>query len=265
VVIEQLHHMVPRQMRRLVGPPLRRVMGRLVPNLDGPGTAEEAWASWSELARLPVLDPRRWSSAAVLAPHPDDEVLGAGGIMAIMAAAGARLRLIAITDGEASHPDADPVTTARLRAAESAAAREVLGVQDAEVIRLGIPDADVARHESELAKVLRELCAEFDVCLAPWERDAHPDHEAAGRAARRACPNVLRYPVWMWHWAKPNDRRVPWRRAYRITLPADVMARKRSAIQVFSSQVADRGSDFGPLLPAAVLAHFTRSQEVLLR
>ncbi len=58
-------------------------------------------------------------------------------------------------------------------------------MRDADVIRLRLPDTAVAAHEDELVGLLRELCAGFGVCLAPWEGDAHADHEAAGRAARR--------------------------------------------------------------------------------
>ena len=52
--------------------------------------------------------------------------------------------------------------------------------------RLRFPDTGLAACEDELSARLRELCAGFGVCLAPWEADAHADHEAAGRAARRA-------------------------------------------------------------------------------
>ena len=62
----------------------------------------------------------------------------------MLAAAGARLRLIAVTDGEASHPGADPEVIARVRTAESVAARHVLGVQDIEVIRLRLPDTGLS-------------------------------------------------------------------------------------------------------------------------
>ena len=117
--------------------------------------------------------------------------------------------------------------------------------------------------------MLREQCAGFGVCLAPWEADAHADHEAAGRAARRAGRligvEVLTYPIWMWHWARPGDRRVPWHRACQIRLPAEAAARKRAAIDVFASQLADRGPDTAPVLPAGIVSHFTRSEEVLLR
>jgi LmbE family N-acetylglucosaminyl deacetylase len=237
--------------------------------IDAPGTAHEAWACWPVLRRLPLADPTRWPSVSVVAAHPDDEVLGVGGTMAILAAAGVRLRLIAVTDGDASHPDSDPVVIARTRIAESAVALGRLGARDANVIRLRLPDTAVAAHEEELTASLRELCAGFDVCLAPWEGDVHADHEAAGRAARRAAAadgrTVLSYPIWMWHWARPDDPRVPWSRACRIPLPDDVSARKNCAIGAFASQLAGRGPGLGPVLPPAVVAHFTTDQEVLLR
>ena len=245
-------------------------MTRLAANrIDAPGTREQTWGSWRELRQLPAADPSSWASVAVVAAHPDDEVLGVGGTMAILAAAGARLRLIAVTDGEASHPDSDPAVIAQTRTAESAAALGLLGAQEAEVVRLRLPDTAVAAHRDELCGHLRELCAGFDVCLAPWEEDAHADHEAAGRAARRAASadgrTVLSYPIWMWHWAKPADPRVPRPRVCRIPLPAGVTARKRSAIQAFASQLSGRGPALEPVLPPGIVAHFTRDQEVLLR
>jgi LmbE family N-acetylglucosaminyl deacetylase len=232
--------------------------------IDRPGTGEDAWASWVDLRHLPVIDPLTWGSVVIVAAHPDDEVLGAGGTMALLAAAGVRMRLIAVTDGEASHPDANPVLIARTRAAESAEALERLGASGTEVIRLGFPDTALATREDELSVVLREKCAGFGMCLAPW----HADHEAAGRAARRAgrllgAP-VLTYPIWMWHWARPADTRVPWHQARQVPLPAAVAGRKQAAISAFTSQLSDRDPGTGPVLPAGIVAHFGREQEVLL-
>jgi LmbE family N-acetylglucosaminyl deacetylase len=206
----------------------------------------------------------------VVAAHPDDEVLGVGGTMAMLADRGARLRLIAITDGEASHPGTDPAVIARTRINESADALDRLGARDIDVVRLRLPDTGLAAREQELADILTEQCAGFEVCLAPWEGDAHADHEAAGRAARWAARgagrSVLTYPVWMWHWAEPGDHRVPWHRACRIALPAEIAARKRSAIDAFVSQLTDREAGLGPVVPPDIVAHFTRRrQEVLLR
>jgi LmbE family N-acetylglucosaminyl deacetylase len=232
--------------------------------IDAPGTSEETWRAWDGLARLPVAGISRWVSAVIVAAHPDDEVLGVGGTIAVLAAAGARLRLVSITDGEASHLGVtDPSALARRRAAETVEALRVLGAQQTEVIRLRLPDTGLAVRQDEIIARLADLVAGFDVCLAPWVRDVHADHEAAGRAARRVSDRTLCYPVWMWHWAVPRDPRVPWHRALQIPLPASAAARKAAAIPCFTSQMESRGGGQAPVLSACTVAHFTRGMEVL--
>jgi LmbE family N-acetylglucosaminyl deacetylase len=242
------------------------VVGELIRNrIDAPGTSEQAWQDWSELGQLPIADVSGWSSAVIVAAHPDDEVLGAGGTIALLAAAGVRLRIILATDGEASHPGiSDRAGLARRRVCESLAALGALEADAAEVIRLGLPDTGLQAREDDLTDALAEFCGGFDVCLAPWEKDAHADHEAAGRAARRAGGQVLTYPVWMWHWAAPDDERVPWDRGRRVPLPSGAAAAKRSAIQAFASQLTGP-PDGEPVLPAGIVAHFTRAQEVFFQ
>jgi LmbE family N-acetylglucosaminyl deacetylase len=236
-----------------------------VSKIDLPGTSEDAWQQWLDVQRFTPADILSWPGAVIVAAHPDDEVLGAGGIIATLASAGARIRLIAVTNGEASHPGTDPAALARRRIAESAAALEILGAGNAEVIRLGIPDTHVAAAENELAVRLTELCAGFAACLAPWDQDAHADHEAAGRAARRARADLLQFPVWMWHWATPGDPGVPWHRAVTVPLTAAAATAKKAAISAFTSQLRNRPAAAGPVLPAPIVAHFTRTQEVLFR
>ena len=240
--------------------------------IDAPGTDERTWAAWPWLTAAPggpglLAQAAGVTSAVVVAAHPDDEVLGAGGLISVLAAAGARLLLVAVTDGEASHRGtADPAALAEQRTAETTAALRALGAGTAEVIRLRLPDAGLAGCEERLTAALAPLVAGFELCLAPWDRDMHPDHEAAGRAARRACSGDLySYPVWMWHWARPADPRVPWDRALRIPLPPAAAAAKRAAISCFASQLGDRGDGLGPVLTAGMTAHFTRATEVLLR
>ena len=70
------------------------------------GTDETVWSSWPAPAGWPELDLAALAdtSVVVLAAHPDDEVLGVGGLLARLAGLGADLRLVWATDGEASHP-----------------------------------------------------------------------------------------------------------------------------------------------------------------
>jgi LmbE family N-acetylglucosaminyl deacetylase len=237
--------------------------------IDAPGTDERTWAAWPWLSTLPGAGLARLASvrsAVIVAAHPDDKVLGAGGLIAMLAASRSRLRLVAVTDGERSHRGhSSPASLARRRTAETAAALRALGARAAEVVRLQLPDGRLAACEDQLAAALTPLVAGFDMCLAPWDRDMHPDHESAGRAAYRAARGPLYYyPVWMWHWASPADPRVPWDQALRIPLPPRAAARKRAAITCFASQTEDRGHGLGPVLSPGMIAHFTRAMEVLL-
>jgi hypothetical protein len=101
-----------------------RDVSRVAPNrIDRPGTAEEAWDEWAGLKHLPAADPLDAPSVMIVAARLDDEVLEAGRVMAMVAAVGTRLRPIAVTDGEASHPAADPEVIGRVQTEESAAAR----------------------------------------------------------------------------------------------------------------------------------------------
>ncbi len=252
----------------------------MTPDLMGTGTPEQDWQNWRDLHLWPVLSlTEPPSTVIVVAPHPDDEVLGVGGLLAMLAGAGSRIHVIAVTDGEASHPDSPTVTADELaarRAQESRQALKALGAEGARVERLRLPDGGVLRHESQNANVTAAVIRRLAMtqhegaawCLVPWSGDGHPDHEATGLAAASGAmgtARVLAYPVWMWHWATPGDGRVPWSYARRVVLPADIQAAKQAAIQAFQTQITPLSQDPAdqPILPPHVLARLTRSEEVV--
>ena len=71
-----------------------------------PGTNEQIWLRASRLAGLRPLVEGRPRRLVVVTPHPDDEVLGAGGLLQRMQRACVETVVVAVTDGEASHPRA---------------------------------------------------------------------------------------------------------------------------------------------------------------
>ncbi|MFF4818883.1 PIG-L deacetylase family protein [Kitasatospora sp. NPDC001309] len=208
-----------------------------------------------------------------MAAHPDDEVLGFGGAIASLVAAGVRVRLVSVTDGEASHPHSRSPVAGDLAAVRTRELRQALRRLGADVqgVALGVPDGQVPRHERQLSARLAALLRDCDLCVAPFSEDLHPDHEAAGRAARAAGTArgvaVWEYPVWAWHWAVPGDGRLPWHRAARIRLSPAARARKQAALECFRSQTEPLGAGPGDaaILPPAELAHFRRGFEVVLR
>lgn len=245
-------------------------MGRTFDTVDL-GTPEAEWSVWKQT--FPQLDLTRCRELIVVAPHPDDEVLGVGGLMSMAAAAGIRVSVVAVTDGGGSHPGSptmtpDQLTEARPREAQRAL-RE-LGL-DVDPIRLGFPDGELPEHEEELTRSLTELLAgsQGTWCLTPWRGDRHPDHEATARAclaaAKRVGIAVLEYPVWMWHWAHPDDAEVPWGRALGVDLSKGTVESKRRAVEHFTTQIeplsehpADRA-----ILPPHILERLLRNREVV--
>lgn len=242
--------------------------------IDGLGTPEEQWQAWPGLQALPAVQATALvppgSRLVVLAPHPDDEVLAVGGLIAQLAAAGRELLLVAVTDGTASHPGSarwTPAALAATRPGETADALRRLGVGEVPTLRLGLPDSDVA--EAPVIAAVAPSLRDRDVLVVTWRHDGHPDHEAVGRAgaalaAATGAP-LLEVPVWTWHWARPGDARVPWERARRVELDAALLARKRAAVEAYASQLGeDAALPLGAVLPPPVLARLLRPAEVVL-
>lgn len=234
-------------------------MTALTRDLTGLGTPEAVWQQERVPLRLPVRKVASLAPAGgrvlLLAPHPDDEVLGCGGIAAGLARAGLQVDLVAVTDGESSHPGrGDELRSVRAQERVTALAR--LGLDGAQVHRLGLPDGDVS--EDRVVDAVRPLADDAALILAPWEHDGHPDHDAVGRAALRLHGRHLAYLVWAWHWAGPED--LPLDRAIRIPLTDKGMRAKAAAVNAFTSQLEGDA----PILPSHVLDRLLRSDEVLI-
>lgn len=244
--------------------------------IDGGGVSEQQWQDCQWLQTLPVHDSASLLAGVarlvVVSPHPDDEVLACGGLMACAHQAGVPVLVISVTDGEACYPDQPSWPPARLRDArqqELDRALDCLGLADAARQRWHIADGEVSGNEASIAARLFTLLHSGDLVLAPWRLDAHPDHEAVARAcvdaaARRGCA-LREFPVWGWHWLEPHAAQAAWAPATRVALSPPVLQRKQAAILQFSTQLgAVAGLDCEPILPAAVLQRFTRDYEVLI-
>ena len=118
--------------------------------------------------------------AIVVAPHPDDEVLGASEVLTAY-----RCTVIHVTDGVPRVSDVADLATTRI--AESRAAWETLGARVDAHIRLGFTDQCLSDQLDAVAHSLAAAIAEHDgdVYVPAYQR-GHPDHDALYVAAQIA-------------------------------------------------------------------------------
>src|ERR1700712_5832000 len=80
----------------------------------GPGTPAVVWRRHPEWEAGDPISLEGLSRMVVVAAHPDDESLGAGGLLASASRSGLTVDLLCATDGEGSHPDSPTRTPEEL-------------------------------------------------------------------------------------------------------------------------------------------------------
>lgn len=217
----------------------------------------------------------------VIAPHPDDEALGCGGLMALLQQAAVPVAAVLVSDGSMSHPASELFSGPARRAVREAEFRHaltVLGVT-AEPLLLALPDGQVPATAEEPGFVaavtkLHEFLERHQAAtvVAPWRRDPHHDHRAtsqllqAALAEMKSAPRLLEYVVWAWERAASADLPTAADRVagFRLEIGA-VVAQKQRAIATHRSQVAPgvfTDDPAGFLLSPEMLAHFNSPYEV---
>ena len=239
-------------------------------------TAADALAA---MRTLPIRPPRHLLADGpllILAPHPDDESLGCGGLIAAACQAGAPVFVLITTDGAGSHPGSRAYPPNRLRGLRAQEARNAmaeLGLPPDRIAFLGLPDTrspscGPALHDAATAVValMRRHC--IATTLTTWAHDPHCDHASAHRIASQAAARTgtrhKAFPVW--GWTLPPDTPLP---ALPTGCRIDItphLAAKRRAIAAHCSQYAGLITDDpdGFQLPSDFLALFDGPFETIL-
>src|SRR5262245_56223051 len=115
------------------------------------------------------------STALVIAPHPDDEVLGAGGTIAKLAAEGTEVHVAIVTRGDPPQFAAEALVKSRRECAEAA---KVLGVTKVHYLDLpaaGLHLVPPSRVNQALLDLMTEVKPEW--LFIPFAADIHLDHQ----------------------------------------------------------------------------------------
>ena len=207
---------------------------------------------------MPIVHWREVTGArpfVVLSPHPDDESLGVGGLIALARRGHLDLSIVVVTDGSGSHPRSLTYPRERLialRRAEMEEAGRILGVAPNRVAHLGLPDTAAPRCGlafDTAAATVSEIVSRAKAAnlFVTWRHDPHCDHEAAALLAdevRRRHPSIRlwAYPVWGWHLTAGNEVNASAPNGCRVDV-SDVIAIKRAAIAAHASQMTNLITD----------------------
>lgn len=249
--------------------------------------AGSALADLTTLPLLPADTIDAFGPTLVLAPHPDDETLACGGLLALLAARGIPAAVLVLTDGRASHKGSlryPPAALDALRKRELLAAIGHLGLTADAVTWLDMPDAHAptlakatpeafAAGVAQVVAALQALPWRPQTIWAPWQREPHTDHRAAWELLHAALasdalcdwrPRVVAWPLWVLHIPKPGDPPLPDEvTAWRFDISA-VLPQKRAAIAAYVSQTTALidDADHPWHLPDAVLAFHRQPWEL---
>jgi LmbE family N-acetylglucosaminyl deacetylase len=210
-----------------------------------------------------VTADQRW---LVLAPHPDDEVLGAGGLLQQVAAQGAAARVLLLTQGE-NNPwphrwverrwsigERERRAWGERRVGECREALRRIGLQAETVLRpMGWPDGEVRASlwrepEALVAQLAAEL-ADFEPThvVLPCADDRHPDHNGAAVLAELALERVAPRPALLAYLVHGRARAAP---DVRVALDERQRAVKLEALRAHATQLALSRGRFEKLVRA---------------
>ncbi len=204
------------------------------------------------------------AKAVVFAPHPDDDVLGCGGLILRKRECLADVYVVYMTDGRRSHGHlVDAQWLVRVRQQEACESARRMGVEADRLHFLGFEDGRLSLFMKEAQTRVREILRDISPAqvLIPSRLDSHPDHAACrsivtGALAQESLsPAVLEFPVWAWNsWpfvqlTYRGRSEIPrilldslkhvgrLKREFRSCLAIDrVLERKRHAIEAHASQ-----------------------------
>jgi N-acetylglucosamine malate deacetylase 1 len=185
---------------------------------------------------------KRIERLAVVAPHPDDEVLGCGGTIARCVSDGVEVHLIFATTGVPHLVSSEDHEQLR---AEGRAAHTILGVTHTHFLDLPAARLDTvpqANINQALAAILQTV--EPDTVLIPFFGDIHLDHQLLFSSALVATrPNQTAYPLRLWAYETLSETN--WNAPYVTppfapTLFVDITStldRKVAAMKAYRSQI----------------------------
>ena len=211
----------------------------------------------------------------ILAPHPDDEALGCGGLISHLCATGNYPHVVIMTGGGGSlhgHSNISEDIVVAERRKLTLKSAKALGLPEENVHFLDFIDGSIAdRPESEISR-LRNLITEIkpSAIFVPHNGEGWPDHLATRRIGIDLAnqltavpkPDIYEYCVWMWYY---NVWNLDWKNARKFKISSAEHEAKLRAVHAYIDAKAPDGSPWSGFLPKAFLRANTARTELFFK
>lgn len=206
----------------------------------------------------------------IIAPHPDDEVIGCGGLIARLVSERKTPHIIIMTGGEGSHrgccsTSADDIIKARRDLTRKALS--LLGVTEQYIHEFDFPDGSISENNSQMEALIREINAlKPQSVFVPHWGEGWNDHVETARIVKRLLSpdvHIWEYCVWMWYYNV--WRGLNWKNAYSLNMTPTEHRLKLAAIDAYTKPLAPCGNPWSGVLPKIFIDANSTDTELYFR
>jgi len=222
------------------------------------------------------LSVKQFNNILIIAPHPDDEILGLGGVILQTLQNGGKVHLVYLTDGEASGVWPDHKEIKRQRILLSIEVCNLLGIQPQDIIRLHIPDGGVPHQGQtgfgEAVLNVKELIEKIkpESVLATHKLDYWPyDHVVCGNIVHEAVkqsihkPQLWYYWVWAWYNLRPLQLfQLNYTKMFRVDIRKQ-LAKKQKLTDLYLNALTPDGKPWSGVLPKELIKALEQPFEII--
>lgn len=195
------------------------------------------------------------SQTIIVAPHPDDEVIGCGGLISRLISNGITPHIIIMTGGEKSHSNCCSLKDEEIKAARrqlTCNALHILGIPSDHIHELNFPDGEISpndlRNITELRQIINKLSP--NNILVPHWGEGWPDHVNSAQIIKKIAPancQIWEYCVWVWYYNV--WRGLNWENASVLKMSKKERILKIKAMETYTAPLAPCGHPWSGTLP----------------
>lgn len=212
----------------------------------------------------------------IIAPHPDDEILGLGGSILQWIKEGHQLWVVFLTQGEGSGSHANSKRIGEERERLSKLVFQEIGLSKNRIINLKLPDGKVPQEEEEgfeavVIEILHILEKyQINSLYATHELDYWPyDHIACSQLAKevikrnKSSISLYFYWVWAWYHLKPwQVLKIDFSRYLKILIHLELEDKKR-LVKMYTTPQSPVGIPWSGELPSILIRGNTQNFELI--